>query len=451
MPGGPEPVEFPVGSEAQTPEVRIGAGTALTLVSKVVGLGTSFIVGVLVARIFGVAGKGTLSVVMQVPGFLTIALDLGISTSLVYFVSRGTLKPGTAAGNALLVSAILGLLGAPVVYVLLSGPLALIPGVPIWATVAALGILPLGLLAGWLSSISVGLSNLRLPLWYSIASSLTTLAGLAVLFATGRGSLTTVIAVSVAGTAVGIGVFAVGLRRQLRPLATDIPAARGMASFSAKAYLTSISGLMHERQDVLLLGWLAGTAAVGLYSVGVSFAELAWYIPGALGSAILAKGSRRSDVSAADYTARTSRVAIVFMVVTIAVASLAVPWLIPVIYGRAFAPAALVFFALIPGILADGVSRILWSFQITRGRMYWQMSVGTMALNALAVVALIPKLGAVGAALASSLSYSVLAVLVVRRFCIDAQVSVGEVLVPQRSDVDIILRTAKRMLLRREA
>jgi len=440
-----------VPSVGEAPEVRISTGSALTLISKITSLGTSFIIGVLVARIFGVGGKGTLSIILQVPGLMVVALDLGISTSIIYYVSRGESRPGTVAANALLMAGVLGVLGAPVIFVLLAGPLAIIHGVPVWAIVLAMSILPLGLVAAWMSSVSIGLSNLVLPLWFAIASSTTTLVGLAILLATHHGSLTSVIAVSVAGTVVGIVVYLWGLRHHVRPLRPDLREARGMARFSAKAYLSSIAGLLHERQDILLLGWLSGTAAVGLYSVGVSFAELAWYIPGALGSAILAKGSRRGEESATDYTTRTTRVAMIFMLFTVGVSLLAVPWVVPLVYGRAFAPAAFAFFALAPGIVADGVSRILWSYQITRGRMYWQMSVGTMTLNFAAVLVLVPVWGAVGAGLASSISYSVLCVLVIRRFCIDTGATASEILIPRKSDLEVVVRAIAGIIQRRNS
>ena len=418
-----------------TAEVRIGTGTALDLTARIVTLGTSFIMGVLVARIFGVDGKGALSILMQVPGILVVVLDLGISTSTLYFVSSGKLKPGTAAANALVIAAILGALGSPFVYLLLSGPFAILPGVPAMATFIAIAILPLGLLAGWLGGISTGLSNLRLPVWCAIASSSTTLVGLVFLLLSGRDSLTDVLAASVAGSVVGLLVLLGGLRTWLKPFRVDLASGRMMARFSAKAYLSSIAGLLHERQDVLVLGWLAGATAVGLYSVGVSFAELTWYVPTALGTAILAKGSRRSELSAAEYTARSARVAIVFMAVTVVLSLAVVPLLVPFVYGRAFAPAVSVFIALLPGVLADGVSRILWNYQTTRGRLYWRLSIGTTVLNLGAVIVLVSMREAVGAALASSISYSVLSVLVVRRFCADTGIPVVDVLVPRRDDI----------------
>jgi O-antigen/teichoic acid export membrane protein len=403
---------------------------------------------VLVARLFGVEGKGLLSIIMQVPGLLIMVLDLGITTSTLYFVSRGELRPGTAAANALVIAAALGVLGAPLIYALLAGPLAVAPGVPLAAVVIAVAILPSGLYSAWLAGISNGLSDLVLPLWNAIASSVATIVGLAVLLLTGHGNVTAVVGVSALGTFVGIGVFVVGMRRHLRPFRVDLAAARGMARFSAKAYTTSIAGFLHERQDVLLLGWLAGAGAVGLYSVGVSFAELTWYVPSALSAAILAKGSRRSEESAVDYTARTSRIAIVFMLVTVAGSLAIVPVLLPLVYGRAFAPAVFAFFALLPGVIADGVTRILWSYQTTRGRLYWGQALGTTVLNLAAVVVLVPILGGAGAGLASSVSYSVLAVLALRRFCADTGASLADVLVPRRADMQIIFRTLRRLALR---
>lgn len=430
------------------PDVPIRTSSVLSLVTRVVGIGTSFLLGVLVARAFGTEGKGALSVIMQVPGILVLLLDLGVSMSLVYFVSSRKVKSGTAAANSLAMAGVLGLAGAPIIYLLLSGPLALIPNVSPWATAFAIAALPLTLLAGWLSGISVGLGDLRMPARFALVSSGVTLAGVGAALAAGRGSVTAVVAASVAGTAVALVVMFLGLRRHLHPLRTDLAAARSMTRFSFKAYVTDIAGHMHERQDVLILGWLAGTAAVGLYSVGVSFAELSWYIPGALSSAILAKGARTTEYSAVDYTTRTVRISIVFMLGTIALSAAFVPFLLPFVYGKPFAPAIFPFFALLPGVLSDGITRVLWSYQITRGRMYWKLAIGTTVVNLTAVMLLVPKFGAVGAALASSISYTVLAVLAIRHFCIDTGAAPSQVLVPTGSDISIIMRTLSGMLTR---
>jgi O-antigen/teichoic acid export membrane protein len=243
-------------------------------------------------------------------------------------------------------------------------------------------------------------------------------------------------------------VLALGMRKQLRPLSVDLGAAREQRGFSAKVYLTDLAGHLHNRQDVLILGWLAGAASVGLYSVGISFAELTWYIPSALGAVIIAKGGRHSAESGIDYVSRTSRVAIIFMVATIAVSAVAVPWLIPLVYGTAFAPAGLAFFALLPGVFADGVTRILWNFQTTQGRLYWRQAIASTVFNLVLVVLLVPRYGAVGAATASSISYIAIGVFVVMQFCKDTGARRSDVLLPRSADVKTIVTTVRALVKR---
>ncbi len=441
--------ELLIPGETDTPEVRIGSGSVLAFGAQFVGLATSFLVGVIVARALGPEGKGTLYAMMQISAILLVVFDFGITTSAVYYVSRGEIAAGTATGTAMVFSVTLGLLGAPIVYVLLRGPLAVVEGVPDLGILFAMLILPTSLLAAWMWSISMGLGDMVRPLWYSIAAAATTLIGLGFLILSGRTSVVGVIAASVAGTVVGVLAIVFGLRRQLRPLAVDLQAARARSGFSGRVYVTDVAGHLHNRQDVLILGWMAGAVSVGMYSVGTSFAELTWYIPSALAAVIIAKAGRTTVDSGIDYVSRTSRVAIVFMSLTILVSALLVPWLVPLLYGTAFAPAILPFFALLPGVMVDGVTRILWTFQTAQGRLYWRQAVASTVFNVVLVLLLVPRWGVVGAAFASTGSYLAIGVFVVWRFCKDTGASVSDVLVPRSADLRTIVTTVQGLMTRR--
>jgi O-antigen/teichoic acid export membrane protein len=442
------PDELLAPDETDTPRVRLGSGSALSLATQVIGLGASFLVGVVAARTLGVAGKGTLSVIMQTPGILVIILDLGIATSTIYFVSRRELRPGSAAANSILIAGAIGVLAVPLVYVLLASRFAVVSGVPMLAVVVAILIVPTSLLAAWTNAVSVGVGNLVLPLRCAITSAGTMLVVLAALVVSGHASVGTIAAASLAGTVAGLVVFAFGLRRVVTPLRPDWAAARAASSFSARVHLSNVAGFLLERQDVLLLGWLSGAAAVGLYSVGVSFAELTWYIPSALCTAIMARGGRGSESSGVDYVTRATRIALIIMIGTVGVSLIAVPLVIPLIYGRAFAPAMYSFFALLPGVMADGIARVLWAYQTTRGRLYWRQALAGTAVNAALVILLAPRLGPVGAALASTVAYTGLAAYMIRRFHVDTGARYADILMPQRVDVEVMFRTAKRMLTR---
>src|SRR5665647_2426504 len=260
------------------PELRLSVGTTWYFVSRIVTLGTSFLIGIVIARTLGPVGKGELSVVMQVVSLLAVLLSLGIGSANVFFVSHRRTVPGVAAGNSVILAVVSAAAGLPLIVALLHSPIAVVPGVTWTTVILAVLLLPVTLLTGWLLGVIAGLGRIRLSVW-----------------------------------------LAVGAWRSVAPLGVDSTAARATVSYSARTYAGEMAGYLVERQDMLLLGWLAGAGAVGLYSVGVSAAELVWFVPSALGPIIFAKAARTSVDSAADYVARSSRVSVLSMVVVSAV------------------------------------------------------------------------------------------------------------------------------------
>lgn len=442
-PGGEPMVEAEVVGATGVPTTRLGSGGARSLATQLAGLATSLVVGIVVARTLGVAGKGALSIVMQTAGLLVILLDFGVTTSMVHLLSRGALRPGEAAANSILTAVAAGAIAAPVAYILLAGRLAVVPGIPALAVAAAMVVVPATVLTAGLGGVSLGLGDLVLPLRSALVSSAAVLATLALLVVTGHADVGTVAAASAFGTGLAVVVFAVGLRSRATPLRLNLRVAKAAVPFSARVHLSNVAGFLLERQDILLLGWIAGAQAVGLYSVGVSLAELTWYIPSALGVAIMARASQTSESSGADYVTQSTRVALVMMAVTVVGTLLLAPFVIPLVYGKAFAPAVYSCFLLLPGIVVDGVTRILWSYQTVRGRVYWLQALGATALNVALVLLLAPRFGPAGAALASTVAYSAVGVFALRRFCRDTGATLDQVLVPRWEDVRVMVRTVR--------
>src|SRR5665648_489232 len=113
----------------------------------------------------------------------------------------------------------------------------------------------------------------------------------------------------------------------------------------------------------------------------------------ALGPIIFAKAARTSVDSAADYVARSSRVSVLSMVVVSAVGVVLLPPVIGLVYGQAFATAAFAFYALLPGILCDGVGRVLTSFLHSRDIILWRASLVSVVANIALNLVLIPLWG----------------------------------------------------------
>src|SRR5665647_1907065 len=381
------------------PELRLSVGTTWYFVSRIVTLGTSFLIGIVIARTLGPVGKGELSVVMQVVSLLAVLLSLGIGSANVFFVSHRRTVPGVAAGNSVILAVVSAAAGLPLIVALLHSPIAVVPGVTWTTVILAVLLLPVTLLTGWLLGVIAGLGRIRLSVW-----------------------------------------LAVGAWRSVAPLGVDSTAARATVSYSARTYAGEMAGYLVERQDMLLLGWLAGAGAVGLYSVGVSAAELVWFVPSALGPIIFAKAARTSVDSAADYVARSSRVSVLSMVVVSAVGVVLLPPVIGLVYGQAFATAAFAFYALLPGILCDGVGRVLTSFLHSRDIILWRASLVSVVANIALNLVLIPLWGIVGAGIASSICYGGLTIAALRAFGVETGVRSSAVLLPTTEDVRVVGR-----------
>jgi O-antigen/teichoic acid export membrane protein len=106
--------------------------------------------------------------------------------------------------------------------------------------------------------------------------------------------------------------------------------------------------------------------------------------------------------------------------------------LLPFIYGAAFYDATGLLWILLPGVYLIGLESVLVQHFNALGLpraipLYW---VVTLVLNLVLVFALVPRLGAQGAAIASTISYAAIFGLVALHFHSSTGRSFAEVFVP---------------------
>lgn len=431
-----------------SPEIRLGSATFAALLAQAVALLASIFISALVARSLGPAGRGALSVVQQTVAIALTVGNLGLSTSNIYFISQRQLSAGVAAGNALVLTGIVTAIAAAPIGLLLWGPIAVIPDMPPRIALIAVLAFGVGVLLAWFGSVVVGLRGLRPQAVISIVSTLVTFSLVVALLAWRGMSVFGVMAAGVGGTLAGLATMAYWARGRIGRPRVDVSALRAGARYSLRVHFGGVADFVHMRQGVLLLGWLAGPAAVGFYSVGVSFAELAWYIPNALGQAIQAQAARVSHESALDFSARSLRLAVLISLVVGAGLSVVVPWFLPIIFGAQFAESIHVFFTLLPGTILLGLTTLILYYQVARGLVYWRVSILAAVVNVIGNAALVPLWQARGAAAASTLSYTLYFILIVRLMARDTGLGFKQLLVPTRGDVRLLLNVTSGYLRR---
>jgi O-antigen/teichoic acid export membrane protein len=166
---------------------------------------------------------------------------------------------------------------------------------------------------------------------------------------------------------------------------------------------------LNYRIDVLLLKALSTPAEVGIYSLGVSVAELLWQVPMAISIVVMSRTANTANLDAMNVnTARLLRVSLVFgLVISFFIVVLS-PWVVPLVFGEKFRSSILVMQTILPGILMVIMFRILSGQLSGMGRpdAALRAFIPALVLNVVLNYLWIPTYGATGAVMATNLSYT---------------------------------------------
>jgi O-antigen/teichoic acid export membrane protein len=170
--------------------------------------------------------------------------------------------------------------------------------------------------------------------------------------------------------------------------------------------------LLNYRVDIGLLGALGSVGETGVYSVAVGFGEAAWLVVNAIVAILLPHLSGIAPTLARDRAATAVRVSVLATTVS-AAALTAGLWAFAVpVFGAGFERVPLAFLLLVPGLVMLASFKVLAIYAIGSGetRVVTRLALLGLIANVTANVVLIPPLGSLGAAAASSISYSFIAV-----------------------------------------
>jgi O-antigen/teichoic acid export membrane protein len=137
---------------------------------------------------------------------------------------------------------------------------------------------------------------------------------------------------------------------------------RSISKFVVLSSLTGTSRMISERADTLILGLFAAPQAVGAYQLARTIVAQLISLGNPIYSAVFPEISKLFAAGMLrEMTALLRRLSLVLCGVGLTVAAAGItfsPWLIPIIFGRAFEPSVIIFQIL--------VWRILWLFALLR-------------------------------------------------------------------------------------
>lgn len=196
----------------------------------------------------------------------------------------------------------------------------------------------------------------------------------------------------------------------------DLDVLRQMMKYGARFFVSMAAGLVILRGDLLIVNYFRGAEEAGVYAVAAQTAAFLHMIPNVISTILFPRTAGARDESG-HLTCRVTRHS-VFLMLIICVGAVPLAFILPLLYGPAFSAVTPLFLILLPGVFLLGIETIQVQHFTGLGlpRMIPAFWVGVMIGNIILNLALVPALGHFGAAVASSISYAVVFVLVAAYF-----------------------------------
>ncbi len=165
---------------------------------------------------------------------------------------------------------------------------------------------------------------------------------------------------------------------------------------------------LNYKVDIWILNSLVDSSEIGVYSVGVTFAEMIWQLPAILSMIIFSYSISEKDTKkfSAELWEKNKKI-MLFLLPVLVFYAFIIKIIIPILFGEEFLYSYMITFLLLPGTYAIVTFNILNADLAARGFPSVALSIFVIAAitNIVLNYLLIPIYGIDGAAIASSLSY----------------------------------------------
>jgi O-antigen/teichoic acid export membrane protein len=336
------------------------SATLQSLASKFLILGTGLVTSIINARFLGPDGRGEQAAILALVMFIGSLATFGIPVSLIYNLKRYPQDEPKLLGSALLLSAVLGIIGGIAGVVVLPYWLnRYSPEVVLLAQCFMVGV-PFSTLAyvGWATLQSRGefsLINRIQPLQISI-----TLGAMAGLVGVGLFvPATSALAYFLPTVVIPLWLLP-HVWRKVSPQFKELKkASKRLLSYGIRAYGIEVLGALSGQIDQLLVVGFLSPVSMGLYVVALSLSRTLNVFQQSIVMVLFPKVAARSKPEVIAAVGQAARLGIVITGCVAVIAILLGPILVSLLYGKKFLVAVPAFQILILEVVLSGTTQIL--------------------------------------------------------------------------------------------
>lgn len=387
---------------------------ASTLVTRVAVMLVALLSSVLLARVLGPEGRGVFALILLLPSLATSLGLLGFEqANAVYAGLEPRGRRSLVWQSATVAAGVGGALAAvAIAYFLLGAPgFAALAAAPPALVVLLLATIPARLAVEYWGAILRGMNRIQILNMVEIGGKLAPFLGVVILvwaLDLGVAGAAWSDASACVGAAVVLGLLLRAAGAWGRPT-WDSRLWWRVATFALPVHAGTIAAYLNYRVDEFIVAAFLPVEALGLYAIAVGLAERIWIIPGSVATVLLPHLTNRPAGDAHVSAVICRHVAMWTGAACVVVGVVADP-VITLLFSTSFAGAVQPLRWLLPGIFTLSIGKVLVAELLAREKpryTVWASGAAVVA-NIAGNLLLVPRMGISGAAIASSLSYSIL-------------------------------------------
>ena len=408
--------------------------------SRVATIGITFVSGVLIARLLGPEGKGILAAIAIYPTLIISIAEMGVRQAAIYHLGKKIHPERDVIGTVmflLLFSSLFGVALCAGIYFFIDSA----DFTPLLIVLALAGI-PLSLGITFSQGILLGKEQIGKFSTVSWMAQFFRLFGILLfVWLLGWGVAGEMVGSLVTGSAMVAYTFWLVARHATLSFRFVPSLIKELLSLGFTYAFALFVISLNYKVDIVILERLVPKDDIGQYTLGVNLAELLWQLPSALGIVVFSRSANAKDPKVfTQSVVKLLRITLIVAVVGALGLGLVANFFIPFVYGEAFRPSVGVLRLLLPGIVAFSLFKVLNVDLAGRGRpMISLYAVGpAVLLNVVLNFILVPRYNISGAAIASTISYTVAVITYTFVYAREVEMPLSDVLRYKRSDFDFV-------------
>lgn len=394
--------------------MSIAKNSKKTLIRQVISILIQLITITVIARTLGVEGNGKYAIAMLLPIFLAQFLSMGINSSIIYYIGNKENSDEEIYANSWIISLLIIVLGV-VIGLFLIGFFQekLFPNIEQDILYLSLVIFPFSFLYSNLLAFLQAKENFTT---YNIASLTNAIVLFIIIISLYFLSLITIKNVIISGVlslVISIVVTYYFVKKEKFTYVMNCISKKTIykiLSYGLRSHVSNLVTFVNYRADIFLLNLLSNPIAVGLYYVGVQIVERLWIVSSAMSTVLFPRfvALKEDDEARNEVVAKSFRI-VVLLTLFASILLIAFGYLfIKILFGVEYLDAYYIILELLPGVILGAGSRILANAIAAKGKPEYNMytSVVAMIINIILNIVLIPFYSFLGAAIATSIAYS---------------------------------------------